>query len=66
MKFFVRYLPNGKVLVRNIDSNVFLQPQIVNDMKEAADFMQNAIDTYGSIDVDFSDPTGIEGLRGDK
>lgn len=66
MKFFVRQLPNGKILVKNTDLGSIVQSQIFSDMKDACDFMQNTIDTYGSSVIDTEDPTGIEAILGDE
>lgn len=64
MKFFVRQLPNGRVLVKNTDFASMIQPQIFSNMQEAANFMQQTIDRYGAGAVSIEDPTGIEAILG--
>jgi len=66
MKFFVRYLPNGRILVRSADTNQYFFPDTFKDLKEATEFIQKMSDTYGSASYLDDDPTGMDDLFGDE
>lgn len=64
MKFFLRFLPNGRVLVKNTDMGLIVQPQVFANLKEATEFIQNTVDQYGAGAFSIEDPTGIEAILG--
>jgi hypothetical protein len=65
MKFFVRYLPNGRILVRSADTNQYFFPETFKNLKEATEFMQKMIDMYGGLSYLDEDPTGMDDIFGD-
>lgn len=64
MKFFLRFLPNGRVLVKNTDMGSIVPAQVFANLKEATEFIQNTVDQYGAGAFSIEDPTGIEAILG--
>jgi hypothetical protein len=49
MKFFLRYLPNGKILVKNTDIGSNIGTRLFSNIKDASEFIQSTVDSNPHI-----------------